>query len=57
VEVYLGPEGILVGSAREEQKSRKLAGKELRDQQNRKIFARRRQENGMPIEPKQGAGK
>jgi circadian clock protein KaiC len=48
VEVYLGPQGILVGSEREEQKLQKLSGQALKDQRVRKDFARRRQENGIP---------
>jgi len=48
VEIYLGPGGILVGSEREEQKLQKLTGKDLQDQQQRGLMARRRQENAMP---------
>jgi circadian clock protein KaiC len=57
VEIYLGPNGILVGSAREEQKLQKLRGQALKDQQERKETARRRQENGIPRQPKQKIGK
>ena len=57
VEIYLGPTGILVGSEREEQKLHKLTGQALKDQQNRKQLARRRQENGIPKQPKQKTGK
>ena len=57
VEIYLGPSGILVGSAREEQKLHKLSGQALKDQQGREESARRRQENGIPKRPKQKTGK
>ena len=59
VEVYLGPKGILLGSEREEQKLQKLKGQELKDQQERKEMARRRQENGNWIakQKKQKIGK
>jgi len=57
VEVYLGPRGILVGSEREAQKLQKLTGKELKEQQERKELARRRQENGISIQPKQKKAK
>jgi hypothetical protein len=57
VEIYLGPTGILVGSQREEQKLQKLKGKELQDQQDRTEWARRRQENAMPQQPKQKTGR
>jgi len=43
VEIYLGPEGILIGSAREAQKRKKLTGKEIGEQQVRKEQALRRQ--------------
>lgn len=56
VEIYLGPTGILIGSEREEQKLQKLKGKELRDQQDRTEWARRRQGNAMPQQPKQKTG-
>jgi circadian clock protein KaiC len=46
VDIYLGPEGILVGSAREVQESIKRSGKELEDQQQRERFARVRQQRG-----------
>jgi circadian clock protein KaiC len=48
VQIYLGPQGILVGSAREAQKLQKLSGKELEDQTVRESQARRREgsENG-----------
>jgi len=45
VEIYLGPEGILLGSEREEQKLQKFKGQALKDQQTRKEMARRRQAN------------
>ena len=57
VEIYLGPNGILVGSEREEQKLYKLKGQALIDQQHRKEIARRRQGNGIPKQPKQKTGK
>jgi len=57
VEIYLGPNGILIGSEREEQKLYKLKGQELKDQQNRKEMARRRQENAMPKQPKLKSGR
>jgi circadian clock protein KaiC len=56
-EIYLGPKGVLVGSAREEQKLQKLTGKDLKDQQERKLQARRRQEIAMPQKPKLKTGK
>ena len=43
VEIYIGPSGILIGSEREEQKLQKLSGKDLKDQQERKLMASRRQ--------------
>jgi circadian clock protein KaiC len=43
VEIYLGPAGVLLGSAREEQKLQKLTGQALKDQRDRKEMARRRQ--------------
>ena len=43
VEIYLGPEGILLGSEREEQKLQKLSGQALKDQQLREEMAKRRQ--------------
>lgn len=52
-EIYIGPSGILVGSVREEQKLQKLKGQELKDQQQRKEIARRRQQNGIQRQPKQ----
>ena len=52
-EIYIGPSGILVGSVREEQKLQKLKGQELKDQQQRKEIARRRQQNGILKQPKQ----
>jgi circadian clock protein KaiC len=57
VEIFLGPNGILLGSEREEQKLQKLKGQALKDQQERKEIARRRQENGIPRQPKQKTGK
>lgn len=57
IEIYLGPKGILIGSEREEQKLYKLKGQELKDQQERKELARRRQENGLPKKPKQKLGR
>jgi circadian clock protein KaiC len=57
VPIYLGPKGILVGSEREEQKLYKLKGQELKDQQNRKEMARRRQENALPKTTKQNSGR
>jgi len=53
IEIYLGPEGILLGSEREEQKLHKLKGQALKDQQERMEIARRRQGNGIPKQPKQ----
>ncbi|HMK17590.1 MAG TPA: circadian clock protein KaiC [Chitinophagaceae bacterium] len=53
VEVYLGPKGILLGSERKEQELQKLKGQELKDQEDRKEMARRRQENGVIRQPKQ----
>jgi circadian clock protein KaiC len=52
VEIYLGPSGILVGSEREEQKLQKLTGQAFKDQQIRRNYARRRQENGIPKQSK-----
>lgn len=43
VEIYLGPEGVLLGSQREEQKLQKLTGQALKDRQYRKEMAQRRQ--------------
>jgi len=57
VEIYLGPNGVLLGSEREEQKLQKLKGQALIDQQERKEIARRRQENGILKQPKQKIGK
>ena len=57
VEIYLGPNGILLGSEREEQKLQKLKGQALIDQQERKEVARRRQGNGIPKREKQKIGK
>jgi len=57
VEIYLGPNGILLGSEREEQKLQKLKGQALKDQQQRKEIARRRQENGIQRQPKQKIAK
>jgi circadian clock protein KaiC len=57
IEIYLGPNGILLGSQREEQKLQKLKGQALKDQQERMGIARRRQENGIPRRPKQKIGK
>jgi len=55
VEIYLGPTGILVGSEREEQKLQKLSGQAFKDQQVRKGYARKRQENGILQNPKSKA--
>jgi circadian clock protein KaiC len=52
-EIYLGPSGILVGSARKERKLQKLTGKELKNQELRGEMARRRQEDGIPHQPRQ----
>ena len=57
VEIYLGPNGILLGSEREEQKLQKLQGQALTDQQKRAEIARRRQENGIPKRANQKIGK
>ena len=57
VEIYLGPSGILLGSERKEQELQKLKGQELKDQEDRKEMARRRQENGVIRQPKQKIGK
>jgi len=59
IEIYLGPNGVLLGSEREEQKLQKLKGQALIDQQERKEMARRRQENGNGIakQKKQKIGK
>jgi circadian clock protein KaiC len=57
VEIFIGPNGILVGSQREEQKLRKLKGQELKDQVKRKEMARRRQENGIAKYKKLKTGK
>lgn len=46
VDIYLGPSGILVGSAREAQQLVKRSGQELEDEQQREKFARLRQERG-----------
>jgi circadian clock protein KaiC len=46
VDIYLGPEGVLVGSAREAQISIKRTGKDLEDQQEREKLARLRQARG-----------
>ena len=53
VEICLGPNGILLGSEREEQKLQRLKGQALIDQQIRKEMARRRQENGIQKPSKQ----
>ena len=45
VEIYIGPQGILVGSEREEQKLQKLSGQALKDQRSRREMAKRRQIN------------
>jgi circadian clock protein KaiC len=57
IQVYLGPKGILLGSERKEQELQKLKGQELKDQEDRKEMARRRQENGVIRQPKQKIGK
>jgi circadian clock protein KaiC len=57
VEIYLGPNGVLLGSEREEQKLQKLKGQALIDQEERKEIARRRQENGIPKQRKLKIGK
>ena len=57
VEIYLGPNGIVLGSEREEQKLQKLKGQALIDQEERKEMARRRQNNGFGKQPKQKIGK
>jgi circadian clock protein KaiC len=55
VDIYLGPDGILVGSARKAQKLQKLSGKELTGQQTRDEIARQRQGNGFLKQPKRKA--
>jgi circadian clock protein KaiC len=57
VEIYIGPNGIMVGSEREEQKLLKLKGQALIDQEERKEMARRRQHNVFGKQPKQKTGK
>jgi len=57
VEIYIGPNGILVGSEREEQKLQKLKGHALIEQNERSEMARRRQGNGYGKQPKQKIGK
>jgi len=57
IEIYIGPTGIVVGSEREEQKLQKLKGQALKEQQERKEIARRRQENGLSKQSKQKIGK
>jgi len=57
VEIYIGPNGILVGSEREEQKLQKLKGHALIEQNERSEIARRRQGNGYGKQPKQKIGK
>jgi len=57
VEIYIGPNGILVGSEREEQKLQKLKGHALIEQNERREMARRRQGNGYGKHPKQKIGK
>lgn len=57
VEIYLGPNGILLGSEREEQKLQKLKGQALIELQERAEMARRRQENGVQKRTKQKVGK
>ena len=57
VEIYIGPNGILVGSEREEQKLQKLKGQALIDQVERREMARRRQGNGFGKQSKQKTGK
>lgn len=52
VEIYLGPTGILLGSAREAQKMKKLSGKEIEEQEDRKTQARRRQGQVISTYPK-----
>jgi circadian clock protein KaiC len=55
-EIYLGPSGILVGSARKEQKLQELKGDELKHQELRKELARRRQQDGTP-QPKRNTSR
>lgn len=43
VEIYIGPNGIMLGSEREEQKLQKLTGQALEDQRSRTEIAKRRQ--------------
>ena len=57
VEIYIGPNGILVGSEREEQKLQKLKGQALIDQEERREMARRRQGNGFGKQSKQKTGR
>ncbi|HEX6848500.1 MAG TPA: circadian clock protein KaiC [Chitinophagaceae bacterium] len=57
VEIYLGPDGVLLGSEREEQKLRKLKGQDFKDQEERKAMARRRQQNSLAKNTKQKTGK
>jgi circadian clock protein KaiC len=57
VEIYIGPDGILLGSLREEQKLLKLKGQALLDQMGRAEMARRRQQNGISKNSKQKTGK
>jgi circadian clock protein KaiC len=46
VDIYLGEQGVLVGSAREAQQGRLFTGKDLEDHNVRQQLARRRQDNG-----------
>lgn len=55
IEIYHGANGILVGSAREEQKLRKVSGQESIDRQGRSSLARRKQGNGISVNSKQNA--
>jgi circadian clock protein KaiC len=45
IEIYIGADGVLLGSEREEQKLQKFTGQALKDQQSRKEMAKRRQLN------------
>lgn len=46
VDIYLGPDGILVGSARQAQQLLKRQGKDLEEEQRREKIARLRQSSG-----------
>ena len=45
-EIYLGPEGVLIGSKRKEEQMKKLKGGELDASMKRQTMARLRQGNG-----------